>query len=121
MARQRRDTPASVREMGLPETGGGTASGPAPPVEPPVVVAPAPMPKMPDLTPAQGLAAVIWFVSQLIGLGVVDSRTSKIVITVSATVLAAAWFLADAFIRYGRSRALGVQQSAPTVERARSL
>jgi len=62
--------------------------------------------KMPDVTLAQLLAAFTWVVGTLVNMGVTDNETSKVVLEIGLTVIAAAWKIGDAIIRNGRSRAL---------------
>lgn len=65
-------------------------------------VAPTPNPR-PDVTAAQVLAVSGWMVAQAVAFGLLDPRYEQVAISVGATVLAAAWKLADARIRAGRA------------------
>ena len=67
---------------------------------------------MPDVTPAQGVALLTWVVSQAVAYGWLDTRYSQIVLSVGATVIVAAWKIADAIIRNGRSRILTTDKVA---------
>lgn len=62
--------------------------------------------KMPDITLAQIVAGVTWIIGQLVAMGVVDNDQSQLFLQVSVTFVSAAWVIADAVIRNGRSRAL---------------
>lgn len=64
--------------------------------------------KFPDVTLAQLLAAFTWAVGQLVVMGFVDSETSKVVLSVGLTVIAAAWKIADSIIRNGRAKNLAL-------------
>lgn len=61
----------------------------------------------PDITPAQLLAALTWVVAQAVAFGWLDGKSSQVILAVGATVLAAAWKIADAIIRNGRNKAPG--------------
>jgi hypothetical protein len=69
---------------------------------------------MPDLTPAQLVAALTWVVSQAVAFKVLDTQTSQLVLSVGSTAIVAAWKIADAIIRQGRAKALAVRETAPT-------
>ncbi len=60
--------------------------------------------KLPDITLAQATAAFTWIVGQAAIMGFTDQETSKVVLSVGLTAIAAAWKIADAIIRNGRSR-----------------
>jgi hypothetical protein len=68
---------------------------------------------MPDLTPAQLVAALTWVVSQAVAFKVLDTQTSQLVLSVGSTAIVAAWKIADAIIRNGRAKALAVKATAP--------
>lgn len=68
----------------------------------------------PDITPAQVLAVVGWVVAQAVAFGYLDTQTSQLILSVSATVVAAAWKVGDAIIRNGRNHA----PTAPPVQPA---
>jgi hypothetical protein len=70
--------------------------------------------KMPDVTLAQLLAAFTWVAGEIATMGIADQETTKVILTVGLTVIAAAWKVADAIIRNGRSRALEVPPRPPT-------
>lgn len=65
--------------------------------------------KTPDVTLAQILAAFSWAVGQLVVMGVVDNETSKVVLSVGLTGIAAAWKIADSIIRQGRAKVVAAQ------------
>jgi len=72
--------------------------------------------KTPDITLAQILAAVGWVVAQLVTMGVVDNNTSQFILQVASTGITAAWMIADAVIRHGRSKvAAAAAASNPNV------
>jgi hypothetical protein len=60
--------------------------------------------KRPDITPAQLVAALTWVVAQAVAFGWLDTQRSQVILSVGATVIAAAWKVADAIIRNGRNR-----------------
>lgn len=66
---------------------------------------------MPDLTPAQLVAALTWIVSQAVAFGWLDTRYSQIVLSAGSTIIVAAWKVADAIIRNGRAKAVAVNPS----------
>jgi hypothetical protein len=68
---------------------------------------------MPDITPAQLLAAFTWVVAQAVAYGYLDSLKSQLVLSIGSTVITAAWKIADAIIRQGRAKALAVRETAP--------
>jgi hypothetical protein len=67
---------------------------------------------MPDVTPAQLVAALTWVVAQAVAFGYLDTQRSQLVLSVGSTVIAAAWKIADAIIRNGRAKALAVKETA---------
>ena len=72
--------------------------------------------KTPDITLAQLTAAVSWVVVQLLAMGVIDDNTAQLVVQVASTALSAVWFIADAFIRNGRAKAVAATAAVPTAE-----
>ena len=62
--------------------------------------------KMPDVTPAQLVAALGWVVSQAVAFGWLDTMKSQLVLSAGSTVIFAAWKIADAVIRNGRAKAV---------------
>lgn len=70
---------------------------------------------MPDITLAQALAAFTWIVGQLTIMGVADQQTTKTVLSVGLTVIAAAWKVADSIIRSGRAKIAAAEVVAGTV------
>jgi hypothetical protein len=93
--------PEPTPNIGLPETSAGTAAVPERPLQ------------LPDISLVQAVGVILWFCSQLIGMGLVDNRASKLALMAGATILVGVWLLADAIIRHGRSRALGVAPRPP--------
>lgn len=69
---------------------------------------------MPDITPAQILAAVTAVVAQLVNAQLIDGRTQHLIVGLAGIIVPAAWMLADAIIRHGRSRALAPAAHAQT-------
>lgn len=61
---------------------------------------------MPNITPAQIVGMIAAVVTQLVGIGLIDSMTEKKIVGIAGIVVPALLFLADAIIRHGRSRAL---------------
>lgn len=59
--------------------------------------------KLPDVTPAQRRAVVLWVVSQLVAFGWVGKEYKQLAVSITATVVAVAWKFADAHIRHGRA------------------
>lgn len=66
---------------------------------------------MPDVTPAQTVAVVSWIVAQAVAFGYLDIRYQQVAVSAGATVLAAVWKLADAWIRNGRAHAVAANPS----------
>jgi hypothetical protein len=64
--------------------------------------------KTPDITPAQILAVIGWAAAQGVAYGAISSQTEGVVLSVAATVVAAAWKIADSIIRQGRAKASGL-------------
>lgn len=62
--------------------------------------------KMPDITPAQIAAVLTFVVGQLVAFGLVDSQHEQVLISAGSTILAAAWKLADAYLRGSRAKAV---------------
>lgn len=73
--------------------------------------------RTPDITPAQIAAVVGWIVAQLVAYNVLDARYQQLAFSVGATVLAAAWKIADAHLRGKRALAQAITNSpaAPVV------
>lgn len=61
--------------------------------------------KLPDITPAQLLAALTWVVTQVIALGWVNNDTGQWVLQIAGTAIPFVWMLADSIIRHGRNKA----------------
>lgn len=71
----------------------------------------------PNVTQAQALAVAGWIIAQAVSYGVLSVKWESLALSITATVVAAAWKIADAVIRNGRSRALApapVVVSPPT-------
>jgi hypothetical protein len=65
---------------------------------------------MPDITPAQIAAVAGWIVAQLVAFGLIDNQHEQLAVSVGATILGAAWKIADGYLR--AHRALAVAQNA---------
>lgn len=61
--------------------------------------------KMPNITPAQIAAVAAWAVAQAVAYGWLTTEQSQLVLSAGATIVAAAWKLADAFLRASRVQA----------------
>jgi hypothetical protein len=61
---------------------------------------------MPDITPAQIAAVLGWIVAQAVAFGWLDQGTGRILVSSGATIVAAAWKIADAYLRGQRARAV---------------
>lgn len=61
--------------------------------------------KMPNITPAQIAAVAAWAVAQAVAYGWLTSEQSQLVLSAGATIVAAAWKLADSFLRASRVQA----------------
>jgi hypothetical protein len=68
----------------------------------------------PDITPAQGLAALAAIGAQLVDAQLIDGRPDKLIVGIAGIVLPLAWVAADAIIRHGRSRALAPAPLPPS-------
>ena len=62
--------------------------------------------KMPDITPAQALAVATWVVAQAVAWGWVTDSQGQILISAGATIVAAAWKIADSLLRGKRAQAV---------------
>jgi hypothetical protein len=71
--------------------------------------------KMPDVTLAQALAVFGWIVAQAVAFGWLNSIKSQLVLSAGATIIGAAWKLADALIRSGRAKALAANPALAEV------
>jgi len=67
---------------------------------------------LPDVTPAQILAALLWIASQAVAFGWLKSMPSQVVLSGAATVIATGWKLADSHLRVGRVTALAASNAA---------
>lgn len=68
--------------------------------------------RMPDITPAQAAAFAAWIVSQAIAWGWISNDQGQILLSAGATILAAAWKIADAFLRGKRVQAVAMNPDA---------
>jgi hypothetical protein len=59
----------------------------------------------PDITTGQIAALLTFVVGQAVAYGWVTDHTAQLAISVGSTVLAAAWKLADAYLRGSRAKA----------------
>lgn len=69
---------------------------------------------MPDVTLAQFLAVFGWIVSQAVAFGWIDNDREQLLLSAGSTVIAAAWKLADAWIRTGRAKAVAANPTIVT-------
>jgi hypothetical protein len=60
--------------------------------------------KMPDITPVQITAAAAWVLTQAVSQGLIDDQTKGTILTITSTVILAAFAIGDAWIRHGRSK-----------------
>lgn len=63
--------------------------------------------RTPDITPGQIAAVLTWLVMQAVAFGWVDNDQAQILISGGATIVAAAWKIADALLRGRRAQAFG--------------
>jgi hypothetical protein len=61
--------------------------------------------KMPDITPAQVIAAIQWVATQAITMGLADQETTKVLVSTASTAVTGLWFIADAWIKHSRNKA----------------
>lgn len=61
--------------------------------------------KTPDITPAQIAALLTFIVGQAVAFGFLDSTRGQVLVSAGSTIIAAAWKLADAFLRGKRATA----------------
>jgi hypothetical protein len=59
--------------------------------------------KTPDITAAQVLAFATWAASQAVAFGWINDNQSQVLLSAGATAVAAAWKIADAFLRGKRA------------------
>jgi hypothetical protein len=62
--------------------------------------------KTPDITPAQIAAILTFVVGQAVAFGLVNQTRAQTLISVGSIIVAAAWKLADAYLRGHRAAAL---------------
>lgn len=62
--------------------------------------------KMPDITPAQIAAFLTFVVGQAVAFGWLDQARSQVLVSAGSTIIAAAWKIADAFLRGARAKAV---------------
>ena len=63
---------------------------------------------MPDITPAQIAAVVGWVAAQAVAFGLLSPGHEQLAVSIGASVLAAAWKLADAYLRGHRALAVAL-------------
>lgn len=73
--------------------------------------------KWPDITPAQIAAVVGWAVAQAVAYGWLSTEQSQVIMSAGATILAAAWKIADAFLRAKRNQAHAIVLAAQATGR----
>jgi len=61
---------------------------------------------MPDITQAQILAVIGWIAAQAVAYGWISNEQSSLAISAGATVVAAAWKIADSYLRANRAKAV---------------
>lgn len=69
--------------------------------------------KSPDITPAQIIAVVTSLVGLFVSQGLIDNNLSQLIVGMASILVPFGWLVADAIIRHGRSRALGVPPRPP--------
>ena len=71
--------------------------------------------KTPDISPAQVLAVIGSVLAELVNAQLIDGHTEHLIVGLAGVIVPAAWMIADAIIRHGRSRALAnvVPPTAP--------
>jgi hypothetical protein len=68
--------------------------------------------KLPDITPAQLLAVAGWIAAQAVAYGWLTTEQSQLVLSAGATIVAAAWKIADSFLRSSRAKAVAQNPQA---------
>lgn len=63
--------------------------------------------KTPDITPAQVSAIAVFVIAQLVAYGVLTTHGAQLAVSITGTVIAATWKIADAIIRHGRATGAG--------------
>lgn len=61
---------------------------------------------MPDITPAQVIAAVTWAIAQGIAWGWVNNDDGQRIISTASTLISGAWIFADMLLRSARNKRL---------------
>lgn len=74
--------------------------------------------KSPDITPAQIIAVVTSLVGLFVSQGLIDNNLSQLIVGTASILVPFGWLVADAVIRHGRSRALGVPPRPPLEDEA---
>lgn len=59
--------------------------------------------KTPDITSAQALAVATWVATQAVAWGWISNDQGQVLLSAGATIVAAAWKIADAFLRGKRA------------------
>lgn len=76
--------------------------------------------KMPDITPAQVIAAITWVCAQAVTMGLADQETTKVAVSTASTAVTGIWFIADAWIKHSRNKtrsaAIAAGQPDPATE-----
>jgi hypothetical protein len=74
--------------------------------------------KTPDITPAQIGAVLTFVVGQAVAFGWLDGTRAQTLVSAGSIIIAAAWKIADAYLRGSRAKGLvitpGVPKAAPT-------
>lgn len=68
--------------------------------------------RLPDITPAQILAVATWVAAQAVAYGWLTSTQSQVVLSGGATIVAAAWKIADSLLRGARAKAVASNPTA---------
>lgn len=61
--------------------------------------------RTPDITPAQLTALIGWIAAQAVAFGWITDQQNQALLAGGATIVAAAWKLADAWLRGSRAKA----------------
>ena len=68
--------------------------------------------KFPNITPAQLTAVATWAISQIVAWGWISNDQGQILLSAGATIVAAAWKIADGFLRANRAKAVAANPDA---------
>lgn len=58
----------------------------------------------PSISQAQIVAVLTWVVSQAVAYGAIDNEQSKIILSLAASVIGAAWLFADGWRHHGNAK-----------------